>query len=427
MTIVSTGGLIDVLRQHGLLPADQLAQLPNLSLGRCGDARALGRILVQRGWLTIYQINRILGGGAADLVIGPYRVLDRLGQGGLSAVFKARHTQIDLVVALKLLKPEVLISADGRLQFLQEVEAMAALDHPNVVQFCDADQVGNTCYFAMEYIEGTDLGKLVRLGGPLPMRDACEYVHQAALGLQHAHEHNLVHRDIKPVNLFLTHLPVARAAAVSRPGAPAKSVQGRPLIKILDWGLAGLRDPRGDQGQQVENMGGHVIGTADYLSPEQARDAAAVDIRGDIYSLGCTLYYLLTGQPPFPDGTLMQKIMQHQQAEPKPVDTFREDVPVGVTAILKRMMAKQPEDRFQTPAALALALLPFARGDDGKGSSPSLPLLKGTPPPARRDHTPLPISLGGKEGQTLTRLSKAGLQRGGEPGSDTSCPHSRQL
>jgi eukaryotic-like serine/threonine-protein kinase len=424
MPIVSTGVLIDTLHQHGLLSAERIAHLRHVAQGRHSDARPLARLLVQRDWLTIYQINQILAGNAAELVFGPYHVLDRLGKGGLSAVYKARHTQFDMLVALKVIRPEVLTSAQGRLQFLQEIEAMAALDHPNVVQFCDADQVGNTCFFAMEYIEGTDLGKAVRLGGPLNVRDACDYIRQAALGLQHAHEHNLVHRDLKPVNLFLTHLPVAKADT-SRPGAPARTLLGQPLIKILDWGLAGLRDPgRAEPGQVLENLAASVMGTADFLSPEQARDASAVDIRGDIYSLGCSFYFLLTGQPPFPEGTLMQKILQHQQAEPAPLDMFRDDIPVGVTAILKRMIAKQPENRFQTPAAVALALLAYARGDDGRGAHPALPLFKGVAPPHRRDDTPLPIALGGKREQAFARLSKVGAERGGTS-ADTACPQNR--
>jgi serine/threonine-protein kinase len=426
MAIVSSGGLFDTLRRHGLLTAERLMELLNIAQGRCGDARVLARLLVQRGWLTVYQMNQILTDNAENLVFGSYHVLDCLGEGGLASVYKARNTQYDLLFALKVLRPGVLTHQEGRQQFLLEVEAMASLDHPNVVQFCDADQAGETCYFAMEFVEGTDLGKVVRLAGALPVREACDYIHQTALGLQHAHEHNLVHRDIKPVNLFLTHLGAARPASVYRHGAPAKTSKGRPLIKILDWGLVCVRDPRGTgPGQLAENVGGCIIGTADYLSPEQARNADIVDIRGDIYSLGCTFYYLLTGQAPFPNGSLMQKIMQHQQAEPKPVETFRDDLPVGVTAILKRMMAKKPEDRFQTPAALALALLPFARGEDGKGSSPALPLLKGTPPLQRRDHTPLPIALGGKLGQSIGRMPKAGLQRGGSPLDDTSCPQKR--
>ena len=290
--------------------------------------------------------------------MGPYLILDKLGQGGLSQVFKARHAETDWVVALKVIRPEAMADEEGRQQFLREMEAMARLEHPNIVQFCDLDQAGELFYFAMEFVEGTDLGKHVGLSGPLAVGEACDYIRQASLGLQHAHERNLVHRDIKPVNLFLTYLP-APVTGEGRTSKKSKQVR-QPLIKILDWGLASLHYPKGQSNPELlQTMASGIVGTADYLSPEQARNHQTVDIRGDIYSLGCTFYFLLTGQAPFPTGTLMQKILQHQQGEPCPVESFREDVPADILGILKRMLAKDPEKRFQTPAAVALALAPF--------------------------------------------------------------------
>jgi len=171
-------------------------------------------------------------------------------------------------------------------------------------------------------------------------------------------------------------------------------MQMKPLIKILDWGLASLRSPLGlTDEQMLEDVTKSIVGTADYLAPEQARNANLVDMRGDIYSLGCTLYYLLTGQAPFPDGSLMNKIMQHQTAEPMPIEGFRSDVPAGVIAIVKRMMAKQPEERFQTPASVALALMPFTRRVPSLTGSGSLPALKSSYAPTGRDDTPLPPAL----------------------------------
>ncbi len=425
MPIASSGALIEALRQYGLLTKDQLEQLPELACGRGDDARALAKTLGQRGWLTIYQINQLLAGRADKLVYGPYHVLDFLGQGGLSQVFKARHSQHHWLAALKVLRAEALASNEGKQRFLQEMEAMARLDHPNIVQFCDVDQAGDTFYFAMEYVEGTDLGKYVRLSGPLPVHEACEYLYQTALGLQHAHERNLVHRDIKPVNLFLTHVLL-----------PTKDVEGEkearryakrkplPLIKILDWGLASLRTPRGQtQAQMMENIAKGIIGTADYLSPEQAGSAHTVDTRGDIYSLGCTFYYLLTRQPPFPGGSLMQKLMQHQQAEPEPIEHMRPDAPPGVRTILGRMLAKKPEKRFQTPAAVALALLPFVRADQHiySLSREQLAQLRGVPCHPLMDDTPLPVRLGGEPGMPIPRLPKAGSLRN-DTHADTACP-----
>jgi serine/threonine-protein kinase len=381
--------LVDTLRQHPLLTAEQRADLPQLALGRCGPARAFAKTLIQRGWLTVYQVNQLLAGKGDELVIGPYHVLDQLGQGGLSAVYKARRRDAQNVVAVKMIKAEVFATPEGRQQFLQEVEVMARLDHPNIVQFCDADQWKDTFYFAMEFVEGTDLGKVVRLSGALPVAEACDYIRQAALGLQHAFERNLIHRDIKPVNLFLTHVSSSSGSDLGK-----STMLVKPLIKILDWGLASLRNP-GPVGEEAVEAARAMVGTADYLAPEQARNANAVDIRGDIYGLGCSFYYLLTGQAPFPDGTLMQKVMAHQTAEPRSIDSFRDDVPPGVVAIVKRMLAKQPEDRFQTPASAALALLPFMRYPDLNASC-APPTLRNIPKPTGRDDTPIPPKLRGK-------------------------------
>src|SRR5262249_4448604 len=162
--------------------------------------RGLARSMLKRGWLTVYQMNQLLAGHGKELIFGPYHVLDRLGSGGQSLVFKARHSEHGWIVALKVIRSELIVSTETTMQFLQEVEATAERDPPNIVPSCDADQAGDTFYCAMEYVEGTDLGKVVGLSGPLPVPQASDYVRQTALGLQHAHEHNLVHRDIKPVN-----------------------------------------------------------------------------------------------------------------------------------------------------------------------------------------------------------------------------------
>ncbi len=379
MPIVSSGGLMDALRRYEVLPRDQLAQLPHLINGRCSDVRPLARYFVQKGWLTVYQVNQLLAGHGADLVLGPYLILDRLGQGGQSLVFKARHREHDWIVALKVIRSELASSPEAGEQFLQEMEAMARLDHPNIVQFCDADIAAGTFYCAMQFIEGSDLAKVVSLSGVMSPPRAAECVRQTALGLQHAFENNLIHRDIKPHNLFLT--------------TPTSTSPGQVII--LDWGLACLRPPGG--GHETHNPIKAVIGTADYLSPEQARNANRVDIRGDIYSLGCTLYFLLTGQPPFPGGTLLQKLLQHQNAEPPPVESIRADVPAGLVAGLKRMMAKKAEERFQTPASVALALRPFCQPElqgDGKSGLLVRPKLPPRPAPRAAD-TPMPLGLGG--------------------------------
>lgn len=355
MTLRTRTHLIEVLREIRLLSPDRLAELRYLCPGHSADARSLARSMVQRGWLTVYQVNQLLEGQGHHLVLGPYHMLDQLGQGGQSRVFKARHTEYQWIVALKVIRPDEMHGRQAARLFLREMEAMARLDHPNIVQFWDADQVDEQLYCAMEYVEGTDLGKYVRLMGPLPIAEASDYIRQTALGLQHAHEHNLIHRDIKPVNLCLTATPGPLDLALLR--------RSDSLVKILDWGLACLRPTCAtpDAGERSES-GKTVIGTADYLSPDQARDPSTADIRSDIYSLGCTFYYLLAGQPPFPAGTLAQKLMQQQQAEPQPVEELNPVVTPELSAVLRRMLAKQPQDRYQTPAAVALALLPFCCG-----------------------------------------------------------------
>jgi serine/threonine-protein kinase len=342
---------MDLLRRHNLLTEAQLAELPGLVTSRSSDGRALAKVLVHRSWISYFQARQLLLGKGDELSLGPYRILDMLGQGGLGRVYKARHVEHGWTVALKVIRREVLTSNEGREQFLKEMEAMARLDHPNIVQFCDVDQADGQYYYAMEYVEGTDLGRFVELAGPLSVTHAANFVYQVAVGMQHAHEHNLVHRDIKPVNLYLT----LRQDADSN----AKPDPSRILIKILDWGLASLKPP--DSAPADESGRGMIIGTADYFAPEQALNPLAADIRSDIYSLGCTLYYLLSGMPPFPEGNLEDKIKQHQFAEPAPLSSVRNDLPAGLTLAVKRMMAKRPEDRYRTPDALAIALKPYMR------------------------------------------------------------------
>ncbi len=352
---------MDLLAKHNLLAADQVAELPRLANGRSSDGRALAKVLIHRGWLSMFQAHQLLTGNGDDLVLGPYHILDLLGKGGLGRVFKARHVDHNWIVALKVIRSKVLANTGGREQFLKEMEAMARLDHPNIVQFCDVDEANGQNYYAMEYVEGTDLGKFIHLAGILPVIHAANFTRQVALGLQHAHEHSLVHRDIKPANLYLT---VRKEGSSSDPAI---------LLKILDWGLASLRPP-GDE--PIDDAGkGMIIGTADFFAPEQALNPLTADIRSDIYSLGCTLYYMLTGQPPFPTGGLAAKIKQHQCDEPAPVSSFRNDIPAGLSLVIKRMMAKRPEDRFRTPDALAIALSPFTRSTRNDGRQDILPFL----------------------------------------------------
>src|SRR5262249_3383132 len=314
----------DQLRSSGLLEPEQLEQLAQLPEAKQADPRPLARQVFQRGWLTRHQINQIVAGRAKELFVGPYVLVDRLGEGGMGTVFKARHRHMGRVVALKIIRKEKLANPDAVQRFYREVQAAAQLVHPNIVLAFDAAQDGNTHYLSMEYVDGTDLARLVRESGPLPVAKACEYVRQAALGLQHAHERGMVHRDIKPHNLLLTRT----SGGVTSAG---------DLIKILDFGLA-LRG--GPERERAITQTGAVIGTPDYIAPEQAINSRSADIRADLYSLGCTFYFLLTGRAPFQGESLTQVLLQHQMEEAPPLEQLRADTPPVVAAVVRKLMAK---------------------------------------------------------------------------------------
>jgi WD40 repeat protein len=277
----------------------------------------------------------------AELAAHPrYRVLALLGTGGMGAVYKAEHRLMARVVALKVMSGTLVGSAAGVERFRREFKASARLAHPNIVAAYDAEQAGDLHFLVMEYVEGTDLARWLAEHGPLPAAEGCAYVRQAALGLAHAHAHGMIHRDIKPHNLM-------------------RMPDG--TVKILDFGLARLA---AEAGSVLGGMTGQgtLLGTVDYLAPEQADDAHRADIRSDIYSLGCTLYHLLSGRPPFLQGTLVQKVMAHRERQPQSLLEIRSDLPPGLVRVVERMMAKLPEQRYQTPTEVVTALAPFTDG-----------------------------------------------------------------
>lgn len=343
----SVASLAAVLTECELLSAPQQEELNRGLSVQFREPRALAGELIRRGWLTAYQVNQLLSGRGPDLILGPYVLLERLGEGGAGQVFKARHRRMDRLAALKLIRKELLADPEVVGRFRREIHILSQLDHPNIVHAYDAGPAGASYFLAMEFVEGTDLGKLVKQGGPMPVLQASAYIHQAALALQYAHEKGLVHRDIKPHNLVMS----------VRDGQ----------IKVADLGLARL--PRALSDEAAAALTGaarttgtltpeHAVmmGTADYLAPEQAMDFHSADIRADLYSLGCTFYFLLTGEPPFPGGNLAQKVARHLQAPPPDVAQLRPDLPKGLAALIRKMLAKRPVDRFQTPAEAAQAL-----------------------------------------------------------------------
>jgi serine/threonine protein kinase len=337
--IASIAVFVETLRQHQLIGAEEWTDLTSLQR-RCSDPRDLAREILRRNWLTPYQVNQLLQGNVSDLFIGHYLVLERLDEGGQGQIFKARHRNLERVVALKVLHKSALDDPEILARFQRESKVIRQLHHPNIVLAYDSGQMGTNVFLAMEFVEGVNLWQLVKKHGPPSPATAAEYIRQAALGLQHIHERGLVHRDIKPSNLVLARTP-----------------QGGGIIKILDLGLARRMQPiHGEATEKLTTDQSGALGTVDYMSPEQALDFHRADIRADIYSLGYTFYFLLTGVAPFGSATVAQKLIWHQQREPTPVQELAKDVPASFVQILKQMTAKNPADRFQVPGDVARAL-----------------------------------------------------------------------
>jgi formylglycine-generating enzyme required for sulfatase activity len=308
-----------------------------------------------------------------------YRFVRELGRGGMGVVYLAEQTLMGRTVAVKVINPSVLAHPDALPRFHAEVRAAARLDHPHIVRAFDAEQVGDLHLLVMEFVEGMSLADLVQHKGPQPVPHACHYVRQAALGLQHAFEQGMAHRDVKPHNLMVT---------------------PRGVVKILDFGLARLRGPGAKGGglTQVDSF----MGTPEYVSPEQATDARTADTRADIYSLGCTLYFVLTGRPPFVEDTVVKLVLAQIEKEPTPLHEVRPDVPAGLSAVVARMLAKDPARRYQTPLEVAQALAAFVK------------------PRARREAGAGPAAAPG------VGSAKAGTVMGGDPSKLKGLPQKEQ-
>lgn len=304
------------------------------------DVDVVAEYLMKRELLTDWQVEKLFDGKYKGFFLGKYKLLRHLGSGGMSSVYLAQHTLMNRLRAIKVL-PRKRVNDSSYLQrFVLEAQAIAALDHPNIVRAYDIDNDGETHYIVMEFVDGEDLQSMVRRSGPLDAKDAARYTMLAAEGLQHAHESQLIHRDVKPANLLLT---------------------GKNAIKILDLGLALFTGD--DRTSLTIEHNENVLGTADYLAPEQALSSHDVDLRADIYGLGCTLYFLLTGHPPFPEGTLAQRIALHQSKKPKSILEERSDCPEQLVVICDKMMEKDPDRRYQSMAEAAATLRAWLEGD----------------------------------------------------------------
>jgi eukaryotic-like serine/threonine-protein kinase len=315
-------------------------------------ATVLAGFMVRDGLLTHFQAEQLMQGKWRRFTIGKYKVLERLGSGGMGSVFLCEHKLMRRRVAVKVLPTARANDPASLDRFYREARAVAALDHPNIVHAYDIDQDEQLHFIVMEYVDGTSLQDLIKKVGPLDVSRACHYIRQAALGLEHAHEAGLVHRDIKPGNIL-----------VDRTG----------LVKLLDMGLARFFNDEDDI--LTKKYDESVLGTADYLAPEQAIDSHSVDIRADIYGLGATFYYLLAGRPPFGEGTIAQKLLWHQTRNPRPLSEYRQDVPAELAAVLGKMMAKEPSQRYSVPGELDAALAPFTRTPIAPPSDAEMPRL----------------------------------------------------
>lgn len=307
------------------------------------DVSAFTAELIRQRKLTAYQASLLAKGQTKDLVFGEYTVVDKLGEGGMGIVLQAQHRYLKRIVALKVLHPSVTQSEDAVKRFHREVEAMARLSHPNIVAAYDANQQDGTYYFVMELVDGIDLSRLVKEQGVLAVERAVDFILQASRGLEHAHQKGVVHRDIKPSNLVL--------ARNAERGTRNESTSPIEWIKILDMGLVRFTDSRGD-GATTDPEGltrtGDIMGSFDYIAPEQAIDTKRADQRADIYSLGCTLYYLLVGKPPYSGDTSMQKLLAHRENAIPSLRKVRPDVPLALDAVFSRMVAKDAEDRYSS-------------------------------------------------------------------------------
>jgi serine/threonine-protein kinase len=349
MPLDTIDSLIEALQQSRLLTPAQSDQVLMSVRGEFVDPADLADDLVRKRWLTRYQAEQLLLGRGPGLQLGHYVLLEPLGAGGLAQVFTARHRRLDRVDAVKVLRPQSLAHPQALRCFEREAVALARLCHPNVVIIYDAGEADGRHYLAVEHVAGKDLHGIVRQVGPLPVALACDYARQTSLGLQHAFEHEVVHRDVKPTNLRLT--------------ADAQ------VVKILDMGLALLPGAAAPAAAAPAR----VMGTPDYMAPEQAVAGQDIDIRADLYSLGCTLYFLLTGQPPYPGRSAEQKLLCHHR-EPLPgLDRHRTDVAPGLVGVLRRLTAKKPAERYQTPAEAAEALQPFCPDEAVRAALGALP------------------------------------------------------
>jgi serine/threonine protein kinase len=332
--------LLQLIRKSGMVDDQKLTgylQRRHAGRGLPADPREAADALIADGILTNFQAEQFMLGKWRGFTIGKYKLLERVGVGGMGQVFLCEHMFMKRRVAVKVLPPAKAEQPAALGRFYREARAAGSLEHPNIVRTHDIDQDGNLHFIVMEYVDGSNLLDIVKRFGPMDVGRAVVYAQQAAIGLDFAFRSGIIHRDVKPGNVL---------------------VDRRGRAKVLDLGLARFYKDQNDL-LTVKYDDKIVLGTADYVAPEQVANSHAVDVRADVYGLGATLYFLLAGHPPFPAGTVSQKLLWHRTKEPTPIRQVRPEVPEALAAVVARMMAKDPRARYQTPAEAAAALQPF--------------------------------------------------------------------
>jgi len=372
MSTVESASTIDRFRQAlarcGLFERRELdALIRSAPAPARSDARRLADHLVEKSHLTHFQAAKLLKGVWQGLVLGRYQILAPLGRGGMSTVYLARvrgeaprnaergtrsaepegghpfRASSSPLRALKVLPPKMARTDERKLaRFLREMELAERVSHPHLTQTFDAGQIQGVYYIAMEYIRGQSLTRRVNEHGPLPVARAARLFSEVAAGIGHAHQKGLIHRDLKPSNIMVT------------PNGHAK---------VLDLGFALSLDEELPADKTILGGQGYVVGTMDYIAPEQVDDPTGVDHRADLYSLGCSLYFALTGQPPFPGGTSIQKMQRHRTEYPEPLAELNPTVPADFARLVARLMDKDPRRRYPDAEAVRQALWPWAAGD----------------------------------------------------------------
>lgn len=372
MPFSSSSEMLAWLGDHLLVNSQQTADLIAWGAGSA-DLHSFCKELLRRGWLTPYQVSQLLKHDGETLIVGANRLIERLGEGAMGQVFRAWNVRLGRMVAVKMLHVDHALSAKAMERFRREMQTAAALVHPNIVLLRDADEINNIPYLVMDYYDAPDLSRKMKQEGPPPLPIAVDWIRQAAAGLQHAFERGVVHRDVKPSNLLLV-----------------KVGENSYVIKILDFGLAKFEREEGNE-QKPLTQAGRLIGTVDFVAPEQAVDARQADIRADIYSLGCTLFYFLTGKAPFAGADHLAKLSARIEGQPPRLNQFLPSAPPGLEDVLLKMLARDPANRYQTPQEVVAALTPFCQpvAAPVAQAKVAVPIIPALPPKAE----PSPVAL----------------------------------